>query len=278
MYLREVERDAHAEHAVGPDAGIHRLKAHDAAEHQPGADEEHERDRHLRDDERAAKRAPPGRNRPAAFLNRGREAHAARQRGNGADEHAGRGRDPQREQQNGPVQRNLLRPGRELSGERDEQIHRDRREEEADDGAGERQQRALGQELPDQAPSARAERHPDRQLALALQQPREEQVGDARADDEEEKPRGAEQNPERRPEPARQLVAQRHRRRGEPRARRGSSPDRPAADSTPPLPDRSAPRPASRPAAAGRTPAPCARCGSCVTPSDDRKGHADTGM
>ena len=117
---------------------------------------------------------------------------------------------PTREQQDRAVQRDLLGARRELARQADEQVHADCRECQADDCSRDSEQRALGQELTHQAPSPGAKRHADRHLALALQQARQHQIGDAATDDEQEKAGGAEQDPERRTEIAGQLVAEGH--------------------------------------------------------------------
>ena len=56
--LREIQRHSHRQHAVGLDAGIDPLQLHEAAQHQSGADEQHERHRNLGDDQRAPEADP----------------------------------------------------------------------------------------------------------------------------------------------------------------------------------------------------------------------------
>ena len=64
--------------------------------------------------------------------------------------------------------------------------------------ADERQQQAFGHELPDDAPPVRAERRPDRQLTRPHRGPRQQQVGDVGAADQQHEADDAEEE-ERRP-------------------------------------------------------------------------------
>ena len=75
------------------------------------------------------------------------------------------------------------------------------------DAAGEREQRALGQQLPNEPAASGAERRAHGQLAVAAQQPRERQVRDVGAGDQQHEPGRAEQDQQHRPRVARQLVA-----------------------------------------------------------------------
>ena len=78
--------------------------------------------------------------------------------------------------------------------------------------AGQREQDAFGQQLPDDAAASRADGRADRDLALAARRAHEQQVGDVRARDQQDEADGAEQDPERRPDvarPARPAAARR---------------------------------------------------------------------
>ena len=70
---------------------------------------------------------------------------------------------------------------------------------------------ALGDELPQQPPLAGAERRAQRQFPIAPHRPRDGQVRDARADDEEHEAGRAHEDEERRFEVPRELAAQRAR-------------------------------------------------------------------
>ena len=73
------------------------------------------------------------------------------------------------------------------------------RDGDADRAAGDREQQAFSQDEPHHTPSRRAERETDGQLALPRRRPREEQVREVGAGDEEHQPDGAQQDECRRP-------------------------------------------------------------------------------
>ena len=118
-------------------------------------------------------------------------------------------RDGEGEQQHLPVERDLER-SRDAVGVRGE--HRAqageaqrRAERAADDG----EQHALGQELPQQAPTARAERRADREFPLPRFGAREDQVRQVGAGDEQHESHRALQHPQRRADPAHHVGLQR---------------------------------------------------------------------
>ena len=81
-----------------------------------------------------------------------------------------------------------------------------------------REQRALGQQLTNQAAAPGAERRAHGELAIAAQQARERQVGDVGAGDQQDEPGRPEQDQQHRPRVARQLLAHADGRRREARA------------------------------------------------------------
>ena len=85
------------------------------------------------------------------------------------------------------------------------------REREPGRSAGERQQRALGDELPDEPRAPGAERRPDGHLGLARGRPREQQVRDVDAGDQQDEADGAEQHFDRELRVADERVEQRPR-------------------------------------------------------------------
>ncbi len=95
---------------------------------------------------------------------------------------------------------------RDLRRERgDDRIERAVEKETRDDNAAdrrrERQDQALREELPDDAPARRAKRQPDADLPLAREAAREQQVGDVGAADHQDQPEGKEQRSEDQAEP-----------------------------------------------------------------------------
>ena len=81
-----------------------------------------------------------------------------------------------------------------------EQVDADDRQREAEDAADQRQQHALDEQLADDAPARRAERHADADLARAVRGAREQQVGDVRARDQQHERDRAHQRPEHDPD------------------------------------------------------------------------------
>ena len=156
--LREVREELRRHHAVGAVTGIDALQPVEAGEQQPCANEEHDRDRHLRDDERALQSTAPARFRrrlccPVSSRQPDRLATPARGRCRTAtpvtiDTST-------REQQHAAVDRDLAGSRREPRHERGQQARRPRGEQQPDGSAGERQQRAFGQQLADEAPIGR---------------------------------------------------------------------------------------------------------------------------
>ena len=84
---------------------------------------------------------------------------------------------------------------------------RDQQPERAADG---REQHAFGEQLRDEARASRAEGPADRHLALPHGRPREQQVGDVRAGDQQHEADGGEQRHERRPDVADEIIVERN--------------------------------------------------------------------
>jgi hypothetical protein len=179
----------------------------EAANQQSGADEQHERNRDLRDDQHVAraKAAPAG-------LDRHISAQASRQLGppqhdrHDAEEQAGQHGDADREGEHQPVDGDLHGARREARGEVDEQIADEPRAEQTQRAAGQRQHDAFRHELTRDSSAARAKRGADGQLALAPQHPRQRQVGDVGGDEQQDENGSRQQDEQRRTCLARQLV------------------------------------------------------------------------
>ena len=109
-----------------------------------------------------------------------------------------------------PVERQIDDARREEAGERAEQTGRRPGHDETDGPAGHPDERALDQELAGEAATARAERRPQRDLARAPERPRERQVGDVRAGNQQHETGRAEQRQQDRPGVRGQLLVQPH--------------------------------------------------------------------
>ena len=99
----------------------------------------------------------------------------------------GEERQREREQQHARVDREVERE-RQRALRRRRRLERpddDPRQRNAGDAADRRQQHAFGQQLPDEAPAARADGQPHRELAPPRRGPRQQQVRDVRAGDQQ---------------------------------------------------------------------------------------------
>ena len=183
----------------------------DAADHQAGAHDEHDREGDLERHKAAAQpeaRAGPAR-RMAAFAKRGLEIDGgAAQRRNQAEQHDRAHGDTRGEQQHPPVEGDFAgaRDARRIEGN-----HRpDARVCEADtERAAQRaEQRAFDERQTDQATAPGAKRAADRHLACPGLAARHDDVGHVGADDEQHEPGGAEQQQQGRPHPPCHVVQQ----------------------------------------------------------------------
>ena len=138
---------------------------------------------------------------PAPFKRRDQHRPRGGERRRDAEQHAGRAGQQQREQQHRSIDR-------EVEGER-QRAGRWRRRARTPATIPHasatpatppiaREQNALGEQLPDQPAAAGAEREPHRELALPRRGPRQQQVGDVRAGDQQHRAhRPAEQHRDR---------------------------------------------------------------------------------
>ncbi len=132
----------------------------EAAEQQRGADEQHDRQRHLRDEEAAADPAAAGQARGSpAFLERLADAATARlPRGRQPEEQPGQQRDGQREAQDRRVDRDVVHPRDAAGAQRPNRPDREVREQQAERASRQRQDQALdsASEAPDAGVPRRA--------------------------------------------------------------------------------------------------------------------------
>ena len=195
------------------EAGIDVAQLAEACEQQCGADEEHQRERNLGHHEHA-ERALTCTGRAAPFLLQGDIDVGARrvQRRHQPEDHARDERDAHREQQRPHVDVNLVRTrNRRCRGAR-EHVSQPRCQQGARDAAGKREQQALDDQLPDNAPASGAQRQSNRDLALTRRSAGEQQVRDIRARDQEHAPDRGKQHQHWCPCVADDLVFERHQR------------------------------------------------------------------
>jgi hypothetical protein len=169
---------------------VHALLRAEAADEQPADGEQEERQRELSDHERVAEARARGGTAVAAVLQPRQHVGAGGvQRRREAEDDPRPDGDEHREGQHAQVGRRVEPDGQR---ERRDEVRRPERREHGRDGAAEREEHALGEELPDDAPPARAEREADRDLAAPPDRAGEEQVRDVHRRDEQHDPRDRE--------------------------------------------------------------------------------------
>ena len=194
--------ERHPEHQqpVGRHTNIDAAEIDEGPQQDARAREEHQRQGNLGDDQRLARDglARSAGKAAAGLAHRIRQVAAGgvQRRRQPADD-AGQRRDRQREQQHRRVERDLGFIGNRVRRHE----RQDRREprvsqRRADHAGGQRQEQALGEQLSNQPPPARAERHADGHLALPRARARQHQVRDVGAGDEQEQRHRAEQHPD----------------------------------------------------------------------------------
>ena len=148
---------------------------------QARADQQHERDGDLHDEQRLAEEAARAHHAAAGLLERRADVHSrpaqrrrdaeddAREAGDGEDERPAR----------------ASRAASAWPGGAGQQLPAPVADENPERAADRRQQQALGEQLPDQRRARRADREPHRDLFLPRRRARQQQVGDVRADDQQ---------------------------------------------------------------------------------------------
>ena len=200
------------------ETGILLHEALEAARQQRRADQQHHGQADLGHHQRAARsRAapPPSPPRPDSFSGRCMSPRAISIAGHDAERD--RGQQRQRDAQTQAFARRGRSPASRgsstgvvaTSAFTDHDSHGD-----AERGAHQRQQHALGEELADQAAAARADRRANGDLALAHGRARQQQARHVGAGDDQQERRRAEQREERRPEDADDFGRERNRARG----------------------------------------------------------------
>jgi hypothetical protein len=182
----DVERGE--QQVVGVEAGIEVDGVAQGAQEEARADEQHERERDLRDDERVAQAeaAQPGRRAAGVVLER-RDEIGARgvERGGEAEDEARRERDGEREEQHARVDREIEQRRLFRGEEAGQQVGRPQRDDEPDAAAREREHDRFRDQLPHEPPARRSEREPDRDLTPPGGGPRQQEVRHVRAGDEQ---------------------------------------------------------------------------------------------
>ena len=186
--LRERQVQAQGEDLRRVGADVHLVEQQEAAHHERGAGEEHERQRHFGDDQCAgpAARSPATGTGPAAGLFHHLVHIGARdlERRREAEEHAGRDADARKERDHHGIdgERHPVRfAKRRVAEHRIDRPDTGDAQHEPHEAADDREHDALDQQLPDDSPSGCTERDSHGNLSRPLRRPRQQQVRDIRA-------------------------------------------------------------------------------------------------
>ena len=197
-------------------AAVERDEPHEAAQEQPRADQQHERERHLRDGQRRPRPVRPQQPEAARRLRTSlvQRAHQTDsrplERRRRAEEQPDDDRQPHGEHDRHRVDAHLVEPRDLDRDERGRGVQDDGRRGQAEQAAAQAQRHALGQELPHQAAPAGAERRAHGQRPPPGHPAREKQPRDVDAGDQQHQHRRRRQRQQRGPIPAHHLLEQRN--------------------------------------------------------------------
>jgi hypothetical protein len=201
------------QHVVRVVAGIDLGQRQHAAEHQPGADQQDERQRHLGDDDAAAQRAAAAQAARAAADGAQHVHHVGARSAQGRDQpahhrrhHAGQ----HREGEHHGIHRDRVEARQILRSEHQQHLDPRACEEQAERRPARRDHQALRQHLAHELRAAGADRRADRQLAAPSRRAHDQQVRDVGARDQQHERHGAHQRHDRRPHVADQIVEHRN--------------------------------------------------------------------
>ncbi len=179
-----------------------------ARDHEAGAREDHQGERHLRSHERVAEPAPAALRRPAGRVLQGLVEVAAEGRDGRreAEQDAREARDAEREREHHAVHPDLAQGPQghrlEVAGqERRQEARGPDRDHQARSTAQQAQEHALRQQLADDSPATRAHRAAHGQLLVAHRRARQHQVRHVHARDQQHEAHDAQERQQRRPHP-----------------------------------------------------------------------------
>src|SRR5262245_46063065 len=167
------------------------LQVAQRSQEQSRADQEQQRERHLRDDQRFADQGTRmAGGAPAGVFERGRQVNARRApRGDKPEQQPGQDRNGKRKREHAQVQPGLQRrhfPPRKTQLQ--QQVSAPEREEQTKRPTRHRQQRAFGEQLSHKSETSRAQRQPHGDFFLSLRRARQQQVGYIDARDQQDQP------------------------------------------------------------------------------------------
>jgi len=184
-----------------------------AREQQAGADEQHERRGHLQTHEPATDEPhmpSPGRAPSLLAQHCGRVDASQAEHRDQPEDRADEERCTEGDDEHRAVDPDLAPPRQPIDSEREESSDPSPAEDDAHHGTDDRQQHALGDELPCEADAISAEGHPHREVSAAPGGPHERQVGHVDAPDEQHEQHARPQQRERAPYVSHEVVLQGH--------------------------------------------------------------------
>ena len=188
------QREARAQDVIGLKSQIDSLQSDETANRQPGADEQHRRQRHLRDHQhRARSPARRGARTSRLVFERLDQARTRQlERGSQTEQDSGEHRDDDAEQENVAVDLNSRLVGHvKARHKRPHQAGNPDRKQQTEQASQQRNQQTFRQQLPHQLPSSGADRKADRHFARPRRRPGELEVGDIGASDQQQESDGA---------------------------------------------------------------------------------------
>jgi hypothetical protein len=206
------QRNPHRQHAGRIQSEIELLQRPQGSQHQAGTDEQHHGERHFDDDECVAEAAAAAARRRvrAAFLHRIGDAGPEQANRWCQAERDSRGnRDQRGKNQNAGVHRRRGDARNARRVPRRQRPHTERGQQQAGNGADAGKHEAFGHQLTDDSSCPGAERTAHGHLALTRLGTREQQIGDVRARDQQQKADGAEKQPDRPADGADDFLTQR---------------------------------------------------------------------
>ena len=199
--FRQRQRHPHRQEMGRVDAQVRLIEHEEAPHHESGARQEDQRQDHFDNDEgaRPAAGAHPAASAAAAslFQDLVHVGFGDMQRRREPEEHSGPEADGGKEREHDLVHRER-HPVRlaDAGGGHIEQSHAPRRQAETQNAAQDREQHALDEQLPDDAPAAGAQGDTHRDFARSLGGTRQQQIGHVRARDQQHERDGAHQREE----------------------------------------------------------------------------------
>ena len=191
------QRHLEGERLLGVEPGVDGGELREAADQEPGAGEQHHRERHLGHDQRAAHPRPAAigdRATPGLLQRSGQAGRRRLERGHHPEDEAGHDRQAERERDHVAVDPHVVQPRNTGRLEPDQHVDAPDRQQQPETAADDAEDDAFGEELADEAAAGGAERAAHRHLAFARRRAREQQVGDVGAGDQQDEADGAEKH------------------------------------------------------------------------------------